>query len=120
MALGLLAGHCIEATLKAYLAEKGLGEDVLKRIGHELEAAWHACAENGLQINLRPPSWLLELNYSHSKFRYRYPPIATNPWVPNPEKFIDTMAFLIDQVRAEMGLAQKHSAIPSRIEDESF
>ena len=109
MAVGVLAGHCVEATLKAFLAESGCDERKLKRIAHDLEHAWSAAAGNGLRINTDPPDWLKELNYSHCRLRYRYPTTGTSPWIPNPEKFIDSLAFIIDEVRSQLGMSEMHS-----------
>ena len=42
LSIGILAGHCVEASMKAHLAHAGWEEDKLKKLGHDLLKCWQA------------------------------------------------------------------------------
>jgi hypothetical protein len=69
---GQLVSQSIELALKAYLTFRGVDEDGLKSIGHDLERAWQECKIQGLEVTL-PSGWLASLNMHYgTPFLYRY------------------------------------------------
>lgn len=71
--IGILAAHCLELALKAYLLHAGCDERDLRSIGHDLVKAWERCKESGLCLK-ELPYWVQVLDYSHNNpFYFRYP-----------------------------------------------
>jgi hypothetical protein len=93
--IGMLAGHAIEAGLKSYLTLKGATEKDLRRIGHDLEAAWLEARARGLDILPATPTWLRGVNFSFENLRYRY---RGGGWLPRRDVFLETIEDLVDTV----------------------
>jgi hypothetical protein len=64
--LALVAAHVLECLLKAYLSRAG-SDAALKdpAFRHDLEALWAFAAEQGLQIPVSPPDWVVCLSGLH-------------------------------------------------------
>jgi hypothetical protein len=96
--IGILAAHCLELTLKAYLLHAGSDERELKDIGHDLAKAWESCKRSGLGLG-EPPYWVQVLNYSHANpYFFRYPRADHKVAVPNTDelsKDIDAVLELV-------------------------
>lgn len=92
--IGILAAHCLELALKAYLSHAGCDERDLKSIGHDLVMAWERCKESGLGLK-ELPYWVQVLNYSHANpYYFRYPQENHKVAVPS----IDELSKDIDSV----------------------
>jgi hypothetical protein len=92
--IGILAAHCLELGLKAYLLHAGCDERDLKSIGHDLVKAWERCKESGLDLQ-ELPYWVQVLNYSHANpYFFRYPRENHKVAIPS----IDELANDIDSV----------------------
>ena len=96
LSIGILAGHCAEAALKAHLALSGWDEGKLKSLGHDLLKAWEAARSAGLQITDPPPKWLVGINFSHNRLRFRYPEAFEQPWLPHGMDYMDGLSELIE------------------------
>jgi len=83
--IALLSAHALEIVLKAFLLAKEVTEDELvKKVGHNLEKAWRKASTLGLQIPVQPPRWCMLLNLVHdSPYLVRYPPTNTGVVLPN-------------------------------------
>lgn len=97
-AIGILAAHCLELALKAYLLHVGCDERDLKDIGHNLDEAWERCKESGLALQ-KLPYWVRVLNYSHANpYFFRYPSDCHKVAIPGTDdlpKDIDSVLELI-------------------------
>ena len=96
LSIGILAGHCLEAALKAHLASSGWTEAQLKSLGHDLLKAWEATRSVGVQISDPPPRWLAGINFSHSGLRYRYPEAFDQPWLPHGDDYMDVLTDIVE------------------------
>lgn len=96
--IGILAAHCLELALKAYLLHAGCGERDLRGIGHDLVKAWERCKESGLGLE-ELPYWVQVLNYSHANpYFFRYPRENHKVAIPNTDELsrdIDSVLGLI-------------------------
>lgn len=107
-----LASHSLELVLKSYLVAKGLSEDQLKAIGHNLERAWNRCRSNGLNLDSIVPRWVLIMNSGHEKpFHFRYARENTGIVVPNAEQLIVELRAVFSIVGAELGLNSDGNAV---------
>jgi hypothetical protein len=63
----LLASHCLDLTLKAYLIFTGHSRTHLEAIGHNLLECWSAAVERGLALPTPAPEWCCHLSaaYDH-------------------------------------------------------
>lgn len=100
--VGILAGHCIEASLKAHLALAGWNEVRLKALGHNLLKCWQAASSVGLDIEDNPPKWLIGIGYSHNRLRYRYPESGSSPWLPHPEDYMDEIVQILEPLKKDL------------------
>ena len=102
---GIVAGHCVEALLKCHLLQNGwTNEELKKKIGHDLEAAWRAGAECGPPITGEPPMWVLVLNAGHKRpFIYRYTPHQYGVGTPRAEEVIEPIAPILEALRKKCG-----------------
>lgn len=76
IACAFLAAQALECLLKAYLVEKGINVDILKKrpYGHDLRKLWEEAADKGLGVSRQPPDWCLILNQTHNEpYHLRYP-----------------------------------------------
>jgi len=72
--IGLLASHCIELALKAYLIHIGYNETQIKDLGHNLSKAWDEAKSKGLKISSNHKFTVDILSIHHDRpFWYRYP-----------------------------------------------
>jgi hypothetical protein len=82
--IALLSSHTLEVVLKAFLLARGVPEDELIKIGHNLEKTWRAARAKGLPIEAEPPRWCTLLNLAHDRpYLVRYPPTNTGIVLPN-------------------------------------
>ncbi len=85
-AIGMLASHSLELGLKAYLVSTGYSKRKLKKIGHDIGAAWAACIDDNLELE-EMPYWVQVLDFSHSNpFFFRYPNPDHGVAIPNCEE----------------------------------
>jgi hypothetical protein len=130
--LGALASHCLELTLKSYLAKAGVDEARLrKHFRHHLKKLWKACRQSGLPVG-KPPDWVKSLHAGHSKslgFRYPGQDGAFGAIVlPDLQALRESLKFAIELVETTAGVrviapaphdvptsdaAQPHSAAPA-------
>lgn len=96
---GILAGHAIEAALKSYLAFRGWKDKELRKLNHDLIAAWKAARAEGLDILPAPPRWLNGLSFNHDELRYRYPDARAEFWMPRVDVYLDTIEDLVEAVK---------------------
>lgn len=96
LSIGILAGHCAEAALKAHLSCFGWSEGQLKALGHDLEKAWESARAAGLGISARRPKWLIGIGFSHAGLRYRYPNSHTEPWLPIPMEYMEDLQEILE------------------------
>jgi hypothetical protein len=69
----ILAGHCVEATMKCHLLQNGWTPKQLRKLQHDLLAAWSECVVCGAPFEGSAPDWLGILNWGHNRphpFRY--------------------------------------------------
>ncbi len=86
IALGILAGQGIEATLKCHLLQHQHPLEDVRQLGHDLRTAWAAAAAEGAPIVGPEPDWLVVLNFGHDRpFMFRYPPDAYGVAAPRAE-----------------------------------
>lgn len=72
----VLAAHAVELCLKAYLLAIGLDDNHIRKLGHDLEAAWLAAVASGLALDSTFPYWCQLLNSAHAyPYVGRYPPV---------------------------------------------
>jgi len=64
-----LVCQSIELGLKSYLVFRGVDEQSLRDIGHDLERAWIECCGKGLKVGF-PQGWLSSFNAQYSIYRY--------------------------------------------------
>lgn len=89
IALAILAGQGIEATLKCHLLQKKRKLEDVRALGHDLVAAWSAAAAAGPPIVGPAPDWLLALNWGHARpFIFRYPPDMYGIGAPKAEDLL--------------------------------
>lgn len=68
----VLCAHAIELSLKAYLLDHGLDEQGVRRIGHDLVAAWHKSVELGANRDDLDEGVLAIISDLLSSHRLRY------------------------------------------------
>jgi hypothetical protein len=101
---GIVAGHCVEALLKCHLMQSGWTHDEVRKLRHDLEAAWRAGAECGPPISGDPPRWVGVLNAGHNKpFMYRYTPHLYGIGTPRAEEVIEPIAPILEALRRKCG-----------------
>jgi hypothetical protein len=104
-AIGILAAHCLELALKAYLLRAGHTESELKGIGHDLAKAWEHCKQSGLPLG-DLPYWVQVLNFSHSNpYFFRYPQADRNVAVPSTDDLSNDIQMVLDMIAAKMNNA---------------
>lgn len=101
LAIGILAGHCVEATLKARLAYAGWSESQLKDLGHDLLRCWAAAHFADMVVNELPPKWLVHINYGHSNLLYRYPDGKGLVGLPQPLDYTEALEELLEPLIAD-------------------
>jgi HEPN domain-containing protein len=71
-----LAGHAVELALKAFLRARGLADDELQRLGHDLEELMNEAKRLGLTVEVTEQEsrhvLLLNARYGYSPYRVRY------------------------------------------------
>jgi len=75
-ALTLLCGHACEASLKALLAQSGIGADILSRApyGHDILYLWKSVVDSEFPVPYPPPDWVAQLDRVYDRpFHLRYP-----------------------------------------------
>lgn len=95
LTVGMLAGHVIENSLKAHLALAGFSDQSLKALGHDLLKCWNATVITELNLNSAHPKWLIGINFSHKRIRYRYPKSYEHPWLPHPEDYMAELEYIL-------------------------
>jgi hypothetical protein len=104
-AIGILAAHCLELALKAYLLRAGRAESELKDIGHDLTKAWENCKQSELPLG-DLPYWVQVLNFAHSNpYFFRYPQANHNVAVPSTDDLSNDIQTVLDMVAAKMNNA---------------
>lgn len=104
--IGLLASQALELSLKAVLLKNGWTEEDLRRkIGHNLIAAWDEAKKEGLRVNLEHRYSIEVLSLSHeSPYLFRYPQDKVAAAVTDPE-------VLCRDVKAVITAAERHVAL---------
>jgi len=101
-AIGILAAHCLELALKAYLLHAGRAEQDLKAVGHDLARAWQCCKQSGLDL-MDLPYWVQVLNYSHANpYFFRYPRDDHNVAIPDTEELSKDICSVLELVSSAM------------------
>lgn len=105
--IGILAGHCLELTLKAYLLHAGSDEGELRRcIGHDLGKAWDRCKKTGLSLG-ELPYWVQVLDYSHDHpYYFRYPRENRKVGVPSIDDLPRDIDSVLSLVSSAMGTSR--------------
>ena len=102
--MGLLASQAIELGLKAYLLHSGCDEGDLKKIGHDLEAAWACAAESGLGLGTAPSFSVQVLSLSHnSPYLFRYPQDKVAVGITPPDALYMEVRGLLATVTDKIG-----------------
>lgn len=102
----LMAGHCLETTLKAHLLQSGFTEGQLRKVGHDLENAWRLTVQHGLPFSADPPSWVAQLAGTHgSPYPARYPKTNTGIVVPGVATLSDYLQEVVEAVRIALAAA---------------
>lgn len=86
VALAMLASHCVECSLKAYLSRDG-SDAVLRdpKVRHDLVALWDMARSAGLSVG-EPPAWVVTLGAVHGAPYYlRYQTGVHGISVPSAE-----------------------------------
>jgi hypothetical protein len=99
---GILAGHCIEATLKCHLLQNGVDTKELRThdVRHNLELLWQRAERLGPPIVGQPPEWVRVLNWGHDKpFQYRYIPHDYGLAAPLPSEFLPALFSIMEALR---------------------
>jgi len=102
-AIGILAAHALEISLKGYLLCRDFSEKKLKekKIRHNLIELWKAAVEKGLSIEADPPYWVQVLNFSHNEpYYFRYPPHEFGVGVPDVDKLVRDLKNVIAVIEA--------------------
>ena len=101
LALGLVAAHVLECTLKAYLSRGGSDHAVKGRaVRHNLSALWSMARADGLPIPRLPPDWVKTLSGLHdSPFPLRYSTGVHGLVMPGAEPMATEIPALLALVR---------------------
>jgi hypothetical protein len=100
--IGILAAHCLELALKAYLLHAGRAEGDLKAIGHDLGKAWDCCKDSGLALK-ELPYWVQVLNYSHaSPYFFRYPREDQKVAIPDTDELSKDIRSVLELISSTM------------------
>ena len=99
--VGILFGHCLEASLKAHLVHSGYTENELKNLGHDLKLCWIAASKLNIGLDENPPKWVVGISYRHYNMRYRYPNLYEDPWLPHPSDYVDDLNDIIELLRKD-------------------
>lgn len=100
--IGILAAHCLELALKAYLLHAGRAEEDLRTIGHDLAKAWDCCRESGLPLNSLP-YWVQVLNYSHANpYFFRYPRNDCKVAIPDTDELSNDLRSVLSLISSVM------------------
>ena len=100
--IGILAAHCLELALKAYLLHAGRTEGDLRDIGHDLAKAWDCCRKSGLPLNSLP-YWVQILNYSHANpYFFRYPRSDHNVGIPDTDELSNDLGTVLSLISSAM------------------
>ena len=100
--IGILAAHCLELALKAYLLHVGCDERDLIRIGHDLAKAWECCKRSGLDLK-ELPYWVRVLDYSHAHpYYFRYPQGNHEVAIPSMDELSKDIASILDLISSAM------------------
>jgi hypothetical protein len=100
-ALGLIAAHCAELSLKGLLLAVGCGQDILRsrEVRHNLNALWQLALDRELPIAEPVPFWCQALAIAHNDpYMYRYPRPGWGVIVPQPKELRDGLDDLISCV----------------------
>lgn len=101
-AIGILASHCLELALKAYLLHIGQKEKELKKIGHDINHAWNECVKSGLPLE-ELPYWVQVLSYSYANpYFFRYPRGDHNVAVPNTDELPNDIEAVLHSIKTAM------------------
>jgi hypothetical protein len=100
-ATALVAAHCVELALKAFLLSRGRSDASVTRLGHSLKKAWAEAAAAGLPVDAEPPPWCALLDSMHAyPYMVRYPPENSGLVAPNPLQMQVEVDRLIELVTA--------------------
>lgn len=67
-----LCAHSIELSLKAYLLDKGVDENTVRKFNHDLVSCWNKCVELGAHVESVDPDVLAIISDLLSSGRLRY------------------------------------------------
>lgn len=99
----LLAAHCVEIGLKAFLLQIGESEEGLKCVGHNLEKAWRRAQKGGLAVAADPPQWCRTLSSAQDwRFLARYPRVNSGIVAPAMADLVRDIDNLLDEVSREI------------------
>ena len=99
--IALLSAHALEIILKAFLVANGVTEDeLIWRVGHNLDKAWREASSRGLGISKDPSRWCNLLDGAHdSPYVLRYPPTNTGMVLPNLNDLSSNLRELYELVK---------------------
>jgi hypothetical protein len=101
-AIGILAAHCLELALKAYLLHAGHAERDVKAVGHDLATAWKSCKQSGLALK-ELHYWVQVLNYSHaSPYFFRYPRDDHKVAIPSTDELAKDIHSVLELISSAM------------------
>ena len=98
-----LASWCVELSLKAYLASKGLRKNELRHIQHNLTELWAEASKHGLPIPRITPRWCNLFSETHkTPYHQRYPTDAAGSIATNIQALIPELTALLKLVRQSL------------------
>jgi hypothetical protein len=104
LALALVAAHCLECVLKAYLSRDGSDAALRKpNVRHDLNTLWAMAFAQGLEVQESPSSWVDCLSGLHKRPYYlRYSTGVHGIVSPGAEPMTSELAALLEIVREKL------------------
>lgn len=101
LGISLMAAHCLECTLKAFLSRGGCDKRLKESpLRHDLMALWRLSHEEGLAISMPPPDWVENLARLHnSPYYLRYSTGVHGILLPANQPMADQLAEILNLVR---------------------
>lgn len=109
-AVTLLAGHCLEVGLKAFLFQVGWEEKKVRALQHDLDNAWEGARREGLNLASDLPWWFEALASAHRPpYFSRYPKDNQGIVRPPLPQLISELGKVLDKISEE--IAQRRGTL---------
>jgi hypothetical protein len=83
--MGILAGFCLETSLKACLMQNEITSEEIRKIGHDIRTLWDKAAKF-IHLETPIPAWAECLAENHkTPYAYRYPEHQHYSGIQDPE-----------------------------------